>query len=231
MNIAIILAGGSGKRMKAGKNKVFLEIKKKPFIFYSIKCFEDSKDIDAIVLVAPPKEKKLFEKIVRKYKFRKIIGIAPGGKERQDSGHSGISFIDEAIGNKKNALLLFHNGANPFVSAEEIKNSISAAGKYGASVVAHRTKDTIRRVNAKGISLGVINRENLWNMQTPQVIKFSLAKRAFEKAKEDGFLGTDDVSLVERLGKKVSVIPASENNFKITTPLDLELAKIILKNK
>jgi 2-C-methyl-D-erythritol 4-phosphate cytidylyltransferase len=230
MNIAIILAGGSGKRMGAGKNKVFLEMGKKPVIFYTLENFEKSKHIGGIVLVAPKNEKKLFKEIIKKNKFKKILGIALGGKERQDSGHNGIKFVDKKIKNKEDVILLFHNGANPFVSQEEIENSIQTAEKRGACVVAHKTKDTIRKVNVKGISLGVIDRANLWNMQTPQTIKFSLAKKAFEKAEADNFLGTDDVSLIERLGKKIEVIPASENNFKITTPLDLALAKIILKN-
>ena len=86
-------------------------------------------------------------------------------------------------------------------------------------------------MDKKGNSVGVIDRSNLWNMQTPQAIKFPLAVKAFLKAKADNFLGTDDVSLVERLGKKVKVIEASQNNFKVTTPLDLELARIILRSK
>ncbi|MFZ5982274.1 MAG: IspD/TarI family cytidylyltransferase, partial [Patescibacteria group bacterium] len=109
--------------------------------------------------------------------------------------------------------------------------SIREAKRNGASVVAHRTKDTIRRVDKKGFSRGVIDRSDLWNMQTPQTIRFELAKEAFERARRDKFLGTDDVSLVERLGKKVKIIEASDDNFKVTTPRDLELAKIILKKK
>jgi len=111
-----------------------------------------------------------------------------------------------------------------------VEEHVSMLEKCGASVVAHKTKDTIRQVNKNGMSLGVIDRTKLWNMQTPQSIKFFLAKKAFEKAKKDKFLGTDDVSLVERLGKKVKIISASDNNFKITTPKDLALAKILLKN-
>lgn len=217
--------------MRSGKNKVLLELKKKPIIFYTLKCFEDSKNIDAIVLAVPRDEKEIFRKIVKKYNFKKIIGIVNGGKERQDSGYNGLKFADKTVKNKREAILLFHNGANPFLEKEEIEKSIAAAKKYGASVVARKTKDTIRKVDKKGVSLGVIERKNLWNMQTPQAIKFSLAFEAFSKAQRDNFLGTDDVSLVERLGKKVKIIEASENNFKITTPLDLELARIILKNK
>lgn len=229
MNIAIILASGVGKRMKAGKNKTLLELDNKPLIYYAIKNFEKSKLISKIVLVVREGEEKYFNDIVKKYNFKKIIAVISGGEERQYSAHNGIKFIEDKFGKFKKMIVLFHNGANPFVSQNEIKNVVTEAFKYGAAAVAHKTKDTIRRVNDANLSSGVIEREGLWNMQTPQAIEFSLAKRAFKKAQEDNFLGTDDVSLVERLGKKVKIIEASENNFKITTPLDLELARIVLR--
>lgn len=229
MNIAIILASGVGKRMKAGKNKTLLELDNKPLIYYAIKNFEKSKLISKIVLVVRESEEKYFNDIVKKYNFKKIIAVISGGEERQYSAHNGIKFIEDKFGKFKKMIVLFHNGANPFVSQNEIKNVVTEALKYGAAAVAHKTKDTIRRVNDANLSSGVIEREGLWNMQTPQAIEFSLAKRAFKKAQEDNFLGTDDVSLVERLGKKVKIIEASENNFKITTPLDLELARIVLR--
>lgn len=229
MNIAIILASGVGKRMKAGKNKTLLELDNKPLIYYAIKNFEKSKLISKIVLVVREGEEKYFNDIVKKYNFKKIIAVISGGEERQYSAHNGIKFIEDKFGKFKKMIVLFHNGANPFVSQNEIKNVVTEALKYGAAAVAHKTKDTIRRVNDANLSSGVIEREGLWNMQTPQAIEFSLAKRAFKKAQEDNFLGTDDVSLVERLDKKVKIIEASENNFKITTPLDLELARIVLR--
>ncbi|NCA93800.1 MAG: 2-C-methyl-D-erythritol 4-phosphate cytidylyltransferase [Sphingobacteriia bacterium] len=229
MNIAIILASGVGKRMKAGENKTLLELDNKPLIYYAIKNFEKSKLISKIVLVVREGEEKYFNDIVKKYNFKKIIAVISGGEERQYSAHNGIKFIEDKFGKFKKMIVLFHNGANPFVSQNEIKNVVTEALKYGAAAVAHKTKDTIRRVNDANLSSGVIEREGLWNMQTPQAIEFSLAKRAFKKAQEDNFLGTDDVSLVERLGKKVKIIEASENNFKITTPLDLELARIVLR--
>ena len=232
MNIAIILASGMGKRMGAEKNKTLLNLGNKPLIFYTLENFEKSKAIDKIILVVREEEKKVFQRIVEKYKLKKIEAIISGGKERQDSGYNGVIFVKENFKKlEKDSILIFHNGANPFVAQNEIKEVILNTKKFGASVVAHKTKDTIRQVDKNGNSVGVIDRSNLWNMQTPQAIKFPLAVKAFLKAKADNFLGTDDVSLVERLGKKVKVIEASQNNFKITTPLDLELARIILRNK
>ena len=127
--------------------------------------------------------------------------------------------------------MLFHNGANPFVTQKEINQSVTEAGKHGACVVAHPTKDTVKEVDEKGLVMKTLERKKLWSMQTPQAIEFQLAHEAFSKADQDGFLGTDDVSLVERLGKEVKVINGSSYNFKITHPIDLELANLIIRKK
>jgi 2-C-methyl-D-erythritol 4-phosphate cytidylyltransferase len=230
MNIGIILASGIGKRMGAGKNKVLLKLGGKPLVFHTLKAFEVCNDIDGILIVIRKEEIELARKIVGKYKVKKIIGIIEGGKERQFSGLNAIMFLDEILKNKAGAVVLFHNGANPFVTPEEISDAIVGAKKYGACAVAHPTKDTIKEVDKNGFVLKTLERSKLWNMQTPQAIKFPLAYQAFTKANKDNFIGTDDVSLVERMGKKVKIIRASENNFKITTPADLALAKIIIKD-
>lgn len=229
MNIAIILASGTGSRMGAGKNKTLLKLANKPLIYYSISNFQKSALINKIILVVKDGEKEIFEKIVKKYNLKKVKAVIIGGPERQDSAQNGVEFIGKNFKEINNAIILFHNGANPFVTKNEIEAVINSANKFGAAVVAHKTKDTIRKVDKKDFSIGVVERHNLWNMQTPQAIKLTLALKAFRQAKQDNFLGTDDVSLVERLGKKVKIVEASINNFKITTPLDFELAKIILK--
>ena len=215
--------------MGAGKNKTLLMLGTKPLIWYAIESFQKAKIINKIVLVVKEGEEKIFEKIVKQYDFKKVVAVISGGRERQDSAYNGLQLVREKFGKFKNMMVLFHNGANPFVGQGEIMEVIANAEKVGAAVVAHKTKDTIRNVAQNRLSLGVIDRSSLWNMQTPQVIKFPLAMKAFFQAKQDNFLGTDDVSLVERLGKKVKIVEASENNFKVTTPLDLELAKIVVK--
>ncbi len=227
MNIAIILASGMGKRMGADKNKVFLELGGKPLIFYTIDNFEKSDDIDEIVIVAKGEEIGDMEEIVDEFGFEKVSHIIEGGSERQYSGHNGVNCVCDNYENE-DVVVLFHNGANPFVSDEEIKNVADNARKCGAAVVAHPTKDTIRKVNNDNVSQGVVDRSELWNMQTPQAIKLKLAKEAFDRAKDNEFLGTDDVSLVEELGGDVVIVEASDNNFKITTPIDLALAEVIL---
>lgn len=230
MNIAIVLASGLGKRMRAGKNKTLLNLGKNPLIYYALDKFEKTKIINKVVIVVREGEENIFKEIIKKYNFKKVVAVIAGGEERQDSAWEGLKFIKEKFGKFKKMIVVFHNGANPFVTREEIEKVVLNASRFGASVVAHKTKDTIRQVDKNMFSLGVVDRINLWNMQTPQAIGFGLALRAFLEAKEGGFYGTDDVSLVEKLGKRVKIIEASENNFKITTPLDLKLAEIIVKN-
>jgi 2-C-methyl-D-erythritol 4-phosphate cytidylyltransferase len=229
MNIGIILASGIGKRMNAGKNKVLLKLQGKPLIFFTLKSFEKCEDVDSMLLVTRSEEINILQSIVKKYKIKKVMGIIEGGKERQFSGFNALRYLNEVLREKTSSIVAFHNGANPFVTSEEISRSFSEAKKYGAAVIAHPTKDTIKEVDKKGIIAKTLDRSKLWNMQTPQTIKFSLALEAFVKADEDNFIGTDDVSLVERLGKKVKIVEGSEFNFKITTPLDFEMAKIIIK--
>lgn len=227
MNIAIILASGMGKRMGADKNKVFLELGGKPLIFYTLDNFEQSSDIDEIVVVAKEGEIEDMQEIVDAFGFEKVSHIIAGGKERQNSGHNGVRCVCDNY-DRDDVVVLFHNGANPFVSDDEIKCVADAARDSGAAVVAHPTKDTIRRVNDDNVSKGVVDRSELWNMQTPQAIQLELAMKAFDEASEKDFLGTDDVSLVEELGGDVIIVEASDNNFKVTTPIDLALAEVIL---
>ena len=231
MNIGVILASGIGKRMEAGKNKVFLKLKNKPLIYYSLQAFEKCSDIDAILLVVREEEIQLAKKIIAQHGFKKVMDVISGGKERQFSGLNALLYLNEVLQEKNKAFVAFHNGANPFVTSEEISATLLGAKKYGACAIAHPTKDTIKEVDKKGMVARTLDRSKLWNMQTPQTIKFPLAFEAFIRATQDNFIGTDDVSLVERLGKKVKIIQGSKYNFKITTPLDLELAKIIIKNK
>jgi 2-C-methyl-D-erythritol 4-phosphate cytidylyltransferase len=249
MNIAIILAGGKGVRLKQKKNKALVLLNKKEMIYYSLKTFQAHKQIDEIVVVAAKKDIKAIQTFLDKHKFSKVVAIVKGGTERQDSAFNGLKFIKRfnppsppcqggnddgnvapligGVGGVKD-IVLFHNVANPFVSAKEISQLITAARKYGAAVVGMPVKDTIKQVDKNQIIKKTLPRQNLWAVQTPQAIKFSLAWQAFNKAQADKFLGTDDVFLVERLGRKVKIIPGNEENFKITTPVDLKKAELIL---
>jgi len=229
MNIALIVAAGKGRRMKAKSNKVFLKLGKYPMIYYTLRSFQQHRAISQIIVLTSRRDLKEMQKLINRYQFSKVIAVIIGGQERQDTVYEGLKYLQLA-GTKSNDLILVHNGGNCLVGASEIAASIKMGKKYGAAVCAQPVKDTIKKISSRGLVRETLNRKELWAMQTPQTIKFSLALRAFTKAYQDGFYGTDDVSLVERLGKRVKIVPCSEKNIKITYPIDLLVAKILIKS-
>ena len=220
MNTAIIVAGGKGKRMHKRINKLFLLLNKEPIIWHTLNIFQNCKSINKVILVVRPEDKDKFKAIIKKNNFNKIIKIVDSGLERQDSVYNGIKAVDKA---SNDDIILIHNAVNPFVDEATINNCISATKKYGAAVVGFPAKDTIKVVE-DGFIRQTIDRKLVWQVQTPQAMKYFLAKRAFERAYADKFYGTDDVSLVERIGGSVKVIYCPRENIKITEPYDLAYA-------
>lgn len=216
---AVILAAGEAKRMMADKNKLFLELRK-PILIHTLEAFERNNKIDAIILVVNEKDKRGCEELLKHYPFKKLGKIVTGGKIRQESSYNGVFAANGDI-------ILIHDCARPFVSQECITNSINDVVKYGISVVAVPAKDTIKLGNG-GFVKKTLDRSNLWIIQTPQTFKSEIIKEAHKKAREEGFMSTDDTSLAERLGYKVKITLGHYDNIKITTPDDLILAEKIL---
>ena len=217
MNIAIIVAGVKGKRMRKRANKLFLLLNKEPIIFHTLKKFQDNKNINEIILVVNPDDKNKFASIVKKNNFKKVKKIVDGGLERQDSAYNGIKAVGKA---SDEDIIIIHNAANPFVDEAAINSTIKAAKKYGAAAVGFPAKDTIKVIE-DGFVKRTIDRNALWQIQTPQAMKYFLAKKAFEIAYRDKFYGTDDASLVERISGLVKVIYCQRENIKITDSHDL----------
>jgi len=227
VNLAIILAAGDGGRM-GGIDKIFYQIKKKPLIFYTILAFEKHPQIEKIIIVIKKADLPKFLSLIKKYKFKKIAAIVKGGKSRQASAFNGLKMA-ENLGIKSRDLILFHNGCNPLISQNEITKVIQAAQKYKAAALGQPAKDTIKEVTENRFIIRTIDRKKVFLAQTPQAIEYSLAKQAFEKALKEKFRGTDDVSLIERLGKRVKIVPANFKNIKVTYPEDLLFVKSQLK--
>lgn len=232
MNIAIILAGGKGKRMGSKMNKLFLLLKGEPLIFHALNTFDTNKNIHKIVLVVNPDDKKRLGSILNQNKFTKIIKIVNGGKERQDSVYNGIRALknirEDNFIIRDDDIIIIHNAANPFIEEKIIKKTIDNAKKYGSAAVGFRTIDTIK-IEENGFVLETLNRKKIWQIQTPQAMKYLIAKKAFESAYQDNFYGTDDTSLVERLNLKVRLVECDRKNFKITDRYDLALANDMIK--
>lgn len=223
----IIAAAGMSNRMGSKMNKQFLAVGGKPILAHTIEKFENSRLIDEIILVSKEEEIEYCRKeIMRKYKFNKVTNIIRGGQERQDSVYNGILALNE-----KSDIVLIHDGARPFVKNENIEDGIKGVIENGACVIGVPVKDTIKVVGDNNVINHTPPRASLWAAQTPQCFFKGLIIKGYEKALEDGYLGTDDSSLVERLGHGIKMIMGSYENIKITTPEDLILAESLFKEK
>lgn len=223
MNGVVIVAAGSGSRMKRDINKQFIKLDGKEIIAYTIEKFYKSEDIDDIVIVIKENEEKYFiENIINKYGFDNIK-LAYGGKERQDSVYNGIKKL-----NRNCEIVLIHDGARPFVNEDIIKNSIEEAKENNAVVVGVPVKDTIKVVDSDGNIVDTPNRSLLWSVQTPQSFRYEIITRAYEYAYSNDYYGTDDAMLVEHIGYNVKMIEGSYDNIKITTEEDLHFGIQIL---
>jgi 2-C-methyl-D-erythritol 4-phosphate cytidylyltransferase len=228
MNVAaLIAAAGSGKRMGTGEKKPYLTLDGKPILAHTLSAFERCPLIDEVVLIVSKGDVRYAKvSIVQAFRCKKVGKVVEGGVRRQDSVWEGIKTLKGSY-----SLVMVHDGVRPFVSQEILENSIRETIHYGATVTAVPVKDTIKVVSKQAKVIETIDRSRVWAVQTPQTFKSDIVVMAYEKAFEDGFYGTDDSSLVERLGIKVKIIPGSYDNIKITTPSDLALGEAILKKQ
>jgi len=226
---AIVVAAGKSTRMNLTqneRNKPYLNICNKPILSYSLRTLEKSSKINEIIVVVSKEDKEYCEnEIVKKFKFNKVRNVCFGGNLRQDSVYNGLKSIKE-----KHGIVLIHDGARPFLNSTMISKSIDVAKTYKASVVAVPVTDTVK-YSTEGKSItSTLSRSKIWLIQTPQTFEYSIIMQAYERAYKEGFYGTDDSSLVERIGRKVKIIMGVYENIKITTKLDLVLAEAICKN-
>jgi 2-C-methyl-D-erythritol 4-phosphate cytidylyltransferase len=222
----IIAAGGMGKRMQSSEGKLFIEIGSFPMIALTVSVFESSEIIDDIILVVALDEIERAKKLVEKYGFKKIRHIIQGGATRQDSIYNGLQVVSTDTD-----IVVIHDGARPFVTKEIILEAISETRAYRAVIVGMPVKDTIKTVKDDRLVSNTLDRDFLWQVQTPQVFDYSLIKEAYERAKRLEIQATDDARLVERLGEKVKMIMGSYENIKITTPEDVKIAEAIIKSR
>jgi len=225
---ALIPAAGMGKRMGASINKQYLQMGGVPIVARTISVFEQAPFISEIYLVIPADEIPYCrEHVVEACGFRKVVEIIPGGKERQNSVMNGLSAISRKA--SRDDVVLIHDGVRPFITPELLRESIEVARNCDGALVAVPAKDTIKTVR-DGIIIDTPPRETLWQGQTPQSFRFGIIYEAHLAAEREGFIGTDDASLVERRGGKIRVVAGDYRNIKITTPEDLILAEAFLAN-
>ncbi|WP_153125812.1 2-C-methyl-D-erythritol 4-phosphate cytidylyltransferase [Peribacillus tepidiphilus] len=220
----VIPAAGQGKRMKTGRNKLFLELSGTPLIIYTLQVFDRDPQCKKMILAINPAEEEIFTSLLQSYSIHKPIVFVSGGAERQHSVYNGLKEIQNT------EIVLVHDGARPFVQADLLTKLIKTAVERGSAIPAVPVKDTVKK--AKGTTVvETVERSCLWAVQTPQAFRVSVLRKAHEKAAEEGFLGTDDASLVERINEEVVIVEGDYHNIKITTPEDLLFAEAILQKQ
>ena len=215
---AVIVAAGSSTRM--GMPKMLLSLKGQPVIVHTMRAFQNSAEIDEIVLVTRDEDLDTMRELARANGIDKLTAVVCGGSDRQKSVANGVRAC-----HADTAYFAIHDGARPLISAECIANVVSAAKRDGAAAAAVRVKDTIKVVDEHGFVQSTPDRERLWSVQTPQIFEKSLYVRAMDYVEDTGLEVTDDCRMVEAIGHPVRLIEGEYTNLKITTPEDIHIAE------
>ncbi len=219
---AIIPAAGSGTRMKLEHPKQFHHLLGEPILMHTVRSFFQTPCISGIVIVVPDNWQNTTSQMLEEYGLAdKTITIVKGGRRRQDSVFNGLQAVGADV-----EIVLVHDGARPMVSEDLINRCSLAAARHGAAIAAIPVKDTLKKGSSADTILETINRNNLWQAQTPQAAQKNLLKKAYQETGDQDV--TDEASLLENAGIPVHLVEGSETNFKITRPEDLALAEKIL---
>jgi 2-C-methyl-D-erythritol 4-phosphate cytidylyltransferase len=233
MNVFIIIpAAGLGTRMASPSGsktaKQFTELNGTPILIRTLRRFVEVKAVTEIVVALRTTEIKQFQPRLDQEKFAKRVRLVVGGDSRQESVHNALRSLKA----KPEDLVLVHDGVRPFVDGEVVETVIKAAKKYGAAIAGIPAIDTVKQVDRTSegaVIKTTIPREKIVLAQTPQGFRYDVIAKAFEDAAVVGFAGTDEASLVERIGHDVHVVMGSARNIKITTPADMQLAEFFAK--
>ncbi|MCK9275791.1 MAG: 2-C-methyl-D-erythritol 4-phosphate cytidylyltransferase [Syntrophales bacterium] len=222
--VAVVVAGGRGKRMEGDIPKQYMMLGNKPILARTLSIFEKTDIVQDVIIAVPEQDKGyVAREIIEKFNLKKVSAIRPGGAQRQDTVKSAF----EAVGNGTE-IVIVHDGVRPFITTELINQAVAAARLYGAAVTAVPVKDTIKRAGRNEIVRESLHREELWSVQTPQVFRWDIIREAYDIAYRECFFGTDDAMLVERLGIPVKIIMGSYENIKVTTREDLIIGQMFL---
>ena len=222
---AIIAAAGFGRRMKTDRPKQLLALDGTPIIIHTIRKFDSCSMVDYIIVTAPREAVEEVRALARGAGFQKPVTVVEGGERRQDSVAMGIEGLQP-----ETTIVAVHDGVRPFVTVEEIESVIRQAEHHGAAILAVPIVDTVKQAEREFVEL-TLTREHLVLAQTPQAFRTEILNEAFDKARRDEYYGTDESSLVERLGHPIAIVRGSERNIKITRPNDLTLARVFLEEE
>ena len=223
---AIVAAAGQGKRIGLGYNKTFMQLSGKTILEYSIGSLRSCPKVVEIIVVVAEEEKAMVNELLNNNQEPLKCRIVAGGSERQ---HSISNALDDLQSSAE--IILIHDGARPFLQQEMIISVAAAARDFKAAILAVPVKDTIKAADLDGFVTFTPERKTLWAVQTPQAFLVEILKAAYAKARVEGFLGSDDASLVERMGYKVKLVLGTYSNIKLTTPEDIIISEALTEKE
>jgi len=226
--IVLIPAAGTGRRMGGSVKKQYLELSGKPILAHTLTLFENHPLVEGIYPIVPFDDISYCQQqIIDRYDFSKVRRIVSGGAERQNSVGNGLDALVKDGFDQPQRPIIIHDGARPLFDCKQLSALIEIVRESGACTIGVPVKDTIKDVENNRIT-GSPDRSRLWQAQTPQGFQYQLIRNAFDRADEDGFVGTDDASLLERLGHPVQMLEGDYRNIKVTTPEDVLIAVALL---
>ena len=224
MICAVIVAGGSGSRMKAAVKKQYLSLGGLPIVAHTLMAFDRHPDLERIILVVPENDlERCRVDVLAPLSLTHDVQLVAGGSRRQDSVLNGLSAMDAAEGT-----VMIHDGVRPFVRLSLMNACLAGVKDTGGCIPAIPATDTLKQVDASGVIVGTLNRQQIRLAQTPQTFSLGLIRCAHRLAAGRGFSATDDASIAEFAGERVTVVAGDPDNIKITTPADLWIARGIL---
>jgi len=230
LTVAIIVAGGSGRRMGGKVAKQYLDLGGRPILARTLEAVASAGEVDHIILVVPRGDvMRCKDEIVDKYNLTKVARVAMGGKTRQESVKRGLAAMEKL--HLLPDVVMIHDGVRPFIDPKLVDKAARIAGNFGAAVVAAPVKETVKLITDDGFIRSTPDRRWIYAAQTPQAFQYYTLLDAHREAEKAGFVGTDDAQLVERVGGRVVVVESDDRNLKITTETDLLLARALWRQR
>jgi 2-C-methyl-D-erythritol 4-phosphate cytidylyltransferase len=223
--VAIVPAAGLGERFGSSEKKQFVKIAGKPLLIYSLQRLNETREISEIIPVLRQEDMGAGRGLIESLGLNKISRFAPGGRKRQDSINNALNLVEG------DGLILIHDGVRPLVTGGLIERLLKEMDDTDGVIPGIPVSDTLKEVDSGGVVLSTVRRDNFRSIQTPQVFRLQVIKKAYENAYREGFYATDDAALVERAGGRVRVIEGDPVNIKVTTREDMAYAEYILSKR
>jgi len=234
MNIALIFAGGSGRRLNSrGIPKQFLEVNGKPIIIHTVEHFEHHPEIDAICIVCIECWIPRLIKYLHRFEIEKVIGVIPGGKDGQESIRNGLYYLENRVKGEKEAIVLIHDGVRPLINEQVITDNITCVKEHGSAITVVPAMETIVYVNEERKLQNILDRSRCYVARAPQSFYLKDILMAHKRAVRDGVASqmVDSASLMTYYGHELSVVEGPVENIKVTTPTDFYTCRAYIQQK